>query len=288
MPFVKTLKANSGVMMAKMNIDRGGKVNLPHSCMGELARMEITYPMMFKISNPVTGKSSHCGVLEFTADEGCVVVPYWMLQLLGVGESERVVVESVTLPRGTFMKIQPVEEAFIRLSNPKVVLESRLNNFSCLTKGDTILINYNDRNYEIIILEVKVGDREVNAISIVETDVKVDFSRPLNMPPSPETKPLPKPTAAPSSSSGLHFGNTLMDRGDPDTKAPPAPSTEIPTTGFRAFTGVGRSLGGASGPSSGSGPSQPVRTDSYGRPLKTEEPKQNFVAFSGKGRSLTD
>lgn len=33
--------------------------------------------MMFEIENRKEGKKSHCGVIEFSADEGMVYLPYW-------------------------------------------------------------------------------------------------------------------------------------------------------------------------------------------------------------------
>lgn len=34
--------------------------------------------MLFKVENRKTGRSTHCGVLEFIADEGHVYLPYWV------------------------------------------------------------------------------------------------------------------------------------------------------------------------------------------------------------------
>lgn len=34
--------------------------------------------MLFKVDNRKTGRSTHCGVLEFIADEGHVYLPYWV------------------------------------------------------------------------------------------------------------------------------------------------------------------------------------------------------------------
>ena len=34
--------------------------------------------MLFEISNDTTGRKSHCGVLEFIADEGVVYMPHWV------------------------------------------------------------------------------------------------------------------------------------------------------------------------------------------------------------------
>ena len=44
------------------------------------ARLSISYPMLFEVKNP--NKEGvlpiHCGVLEFTAEEGTVFLPYWV------------------------------------------------------------------------------------------------------------------------------------------------------------------------------------------------------------------
>jgi hypothetical protein len=34
--------------------------------------------MLFEVTNPAEGNKSHCGVLEFIADEGAVYMPYWV------------------------------------------------------------------------------------------------------------------------------------------------------------------------------------------------------------------
>lgn len=42
------------------------------------ARRNIQYPMLFKLTNTTDSKSTHCGVLEFVADEGKAFLPYWV------------------------------------------------------------------------------------------------------------------------------------------------------------------------------------------------------------------
>ena len=42
------------------------------------ASLHIEYPMLFKVESRSTGRSTHCGVLEFSADEGMVHMPYWV------------------------------------------------------------------------------------------------------------------------------------------------------------------------------------------------------------------
>ena len=42
------------------------------------ASLHIEYPMLFNVANRQTGRSTHCGVLEFIADEGHCYLPYWV------------------------------------------------------------------------------------------------------------------------------------------------------------------------------------------------------------------
>jgi hypothetical protein len=51
---------------------------MPPSALDRLASLHIEYPMLFQLSNVSVEKTSHCGVLEFTADEGLVYLPYWV------------------------------------------------------------------------------------------------------------------------------------------------------------------------------------------------------------------
>ena len=48
------------------------------------ARLHIVYPMLFKLSNSRSGRNTHCGVLEFVADEGKIYLPYWVSGYYGI------------------------------------------------------------------------------------------------------------------------------------------------------------------------------------------------------------
>ena len=51
-------------------VNGGGKIIMPPSALESLSRLNISYPMLFKIENKDKQRSSHTGVLEFIADEG--------------------------------------------------------------------------------------------------------------------------------------------------------------------------------------------------------------------------
>lgn len=53
-------------------------VIMPPSALDTLTRLNIVYPMLFKLTNKKTNRITHCGVLEFVADEGKVYLPYWV------------------------------------------------------------------------------------------------------------------------------------------------------------------------------------------------------------------
>jgi ubiquitin fusion degradation protein 1 len=53
-------------------------VIMPPSALEQLSRQRIVYPMLFKLSSESTGRTTHCGVLEFVADEGKVYLPNWV------------------------------------------------------------------------------------------------------------------------------------------------------------------------------------------------------------------
>ncbi|XP_044763146.1 ubiquitin recognition factor in ER-associated degradation protein 1 isoform X1 [Coccinella septempunctata] len=159
----------------RQDVERGGKIIMPPSALEQLTRLNISYPMLFKLTNKKANRVSHCGVLEFVADEGKVYLPHWMMQNMNLREGDSIQVESIDLPVGTFSKFQPVSPDFLDITNPKAVLENCLRSFACLTKGDVIAVKYNQKIYELSVLETKPGD----AISIIECDMNVEFAAPI-------------------------------------------------------------------------------------------------------------
>jgi len=70
----------------RSDVEAGGKIIMPPSALDQLTRLNIVYPMLFKLSNKKNQKTTHCGVLEFVADEGKIYIPYWMMQNLMLEE----------------------------------------------------------------------------------------------------------------------------------------------------------------------------------------------------------
>ncbi|XP_046738860.1 ubiquitin recognition factor in ER-associated degradation protein 1 [Diprion similis] len=159
----------------RQDVERGGKIIMPPSALDQLTRLNIVYPMLFKLTNKRSNRITHCGVLEFVADEGKVYLPYWMMHNLLLEEGEILNIESVMLPVATFSRFQPQSEDFLDITNPGAVLENGLRSFACLTTGDIIAIKYNQRIYEMCVLETRPGP----AVSIIECDMNVEFAPPV-------------------------------------------------------------------------------------------------------------
>lgn len=92
-----------------------------------------------------------------------------MMRNLMIDEGASIQVESATLPVASYSKFEPQSAEFLDITNPKAMLENALRNFACLTAGDMIAIRYNDRIYELRVLETRPGE----AVSIIECDMDV-------------------------------------------------------------------------------------------------------------------
>lgn len=281
----------------KSELERGDKIVLPPSALDRLARLNITFPMLFQVESR-DGRKTHCGVQEFSAEEGHANLPYWLMQNLLVSEGGMITIRNANLPKGTFVKFQPQTSDFLKISNPKAVLEATLRSFTCLTKGDAIAINYNNKIYYINVLEVSPGD----AISIIETDVNVEFAAPADYV-EPE-KPSSASAGASSEDKGMvqigggdDASTRLKDRlerlkkrlppGDDsessdEDKPPPKPM--FPGSGQLLKAKSGRSGLTFGGSSSAGGGQNGSKDGEKGKDEKEE--KKPFVAFGGSGRSL--
>lgn len=51
---------------------------MPPSVLEQLTRLNITYPILFKLTNGQMNRTTHCGVLEFVADDNKIYLPYWV------------------------------------------------------------------------------------------------------------------------------------------------------------------------------------------------------------------
>lgn len=167
--------SSSAVGLEHFNIEGGGKVVLPPSVLAEMSDFSGLTPMLFRLIHPITEVMTHCGVIEFSAEEGSVIAPSWVLDQIGAVSGDTILVSSFCLPVGTYARFKPQSTCFLDIANQKAVLESRLRDFSCLTCGDLIPIHYNERTYVLKVVATRPGD----AICIVNCDLEVEFEEPV-------------------------------------------------------------------------------------------------------------
>lgn len=153
-------------------INASDKIILPPSSLEHLTKyLEGDKQMMFKLStNNSESRELFCGVLEFDSPEHTVYVPDWLLNDKNIKEGQRITLTSVELPKGTFVRIKP-DEDFLKLTNPKVVLEYNLRNFTTLYEGERIKLSYLNRDYHLEIVKTE-PDR---GISINNTNLEIDI-----------------------------------------------------------------------------------------------------------------
>uniref|UniRef100_A0A914UYR1 Ubiquitin fusion degradaton protein n=1 Tax=Plectus sambesii TaxID=2011161 RepID=A0A914UYR1_9BILA len=197
------------------------QILLPSSALDWLVRLNIQYPMMFRITNtnPETQRVTHCGVLEFLAEEGRCYLPSWMMRQLLLAEGDVAQIQYASLPLATYAKFKPQSPDFLNISNPRAVLEVELRKFACLSKNDLIAVRYNDQVLEFLVQEVKPG----NAVTIIECDMNVEFDAPEG-----------------------YVEPTVQRPSEPAFSKPPAPAQTVvvPDKRFAAFTGSGQRLDG--------------------------------------------
>lgn len=163
-------------------IMNGDKIILPVSILDTLISMEVQYPLIFEL---ITNQSkTHCGVLEFTAEEGSCFVPTWIMRNLYINEGDSIYIRNVPLQQADFIKFKP-DINFLDLSDPRAVLEYILRTFSCVTIGDNLTFEYNNKEYVLQVTDVKPK----KACCIIEADIEVEFDKPDKIDrPKEETK----------------------------------------------------------------------------------------------------
>ncbi|KAG9397014.1 Ubiquitin fusion degradation protein UFD1 [Carpediemonas membranifera] len=176
-------------------LDEQGKLFLPMSVLHELTDKNYDFPFIFEVSNVLTHATTHVGVLEFSAQEGACIMPYWLMDNLGLRSMDLVKLRYVSLRKATFAKLQAQDTSFLDITDHRAVLEYHLVKFSCLTKNEIIRIHYNNKSYDLRILELKAGVDDINAGCIIDTDLSVDFAAPVGY-----VEPTPEPVITPAAS----------------------------------------------------------------------------------------
>lgn len=132
------------------------------------------------------------------------------MRTLELETGDIVQIKSTDLPSAAFVKLQPQNTNFLDISDPKAVLEKAFRDFATLTKGDIFSFSYNDTVYDIAVIEVKPTSDKMG-VSMLETDVSVDFAPPIGY--KEPTSNKGSGTSTPRSVAGLPAGGMLHSQG---------------------------------------------------------------------------
>ena len=124
--FIEVYKAFPASVMGREDIDLSNSIILPPSALSKLTRMknfgDNNNPVLFRILNIDLNIYTHCGVIEFTAEEGTCYIPSNMFERLCLNDGQMVNIRNMELPKGTFIKLQLHLTEFINNPNPKTIL----------------------------------------------------------------------------------------------------------------------------------------------------------------------
>ena len=157
------LRALSSTGYPNLHDRRGDKLLLPPSALESIAELTLQKHGTERLPNPLVLKlsygqtSRYAGVLEFTAPEGHVVVPDWLLGALGCKLTSQGTIEglngaaatsplllrvaSADLPRASMITLRPYLTRFHLSDDPQALLQLGLHGvYTTLRRGETIRI----------------------------------------------------------------------------------------------------------------------------------------------------
>jgi len=124
------------------------------------------------------------GLLEFTAAEGHVALPRWLLQAVGAQEGVPLMLSSVDVPRASLVRLRPARTRFYEeAEDQQSLLQAGLHGvYTVLCCGETIRIANCGEEFELLVSEVCTGfpPTPVEAVCIVDVEaLEVDMGESL-------------------------------------------------------------------------------------------------------------
>ncbi|KAI4115083.1 MAG: hypothetical protein LQ338_007909 [Usnochroma carphineum] len=194
-------------------------------------RQELPHPLTFRLVNPSNGRICYAGIREFSAVEGYVGLSDFLRYSLGFEEKstsakpnnlsnedvghevlpdplhEKVTIHIEALPKGTYVRLRPLEAGYDP-EDWKSLLEKHLrDNFTTLTNGEILSVVSGREEFRFLVDGLKPNDR---AVSLVDTDLEVDIEA-LNEEQARETlkKRVEKAKRAPGIAEGTSPGGAI-------------------------------------------------------------------------------
>ena len=161
-------------------------INLPQKSLERLSKLNTdgTYFLEIKGDNEL---SSYVGVKEFTCDEDCIEVPSWMAERMGVDFVNVVLIKNI--PKGNYIKIEPLDKNFFNLPGNDKLIEHELSKYCLLNINQLIHLKIFDQIYKFKIIEMKSYLKiDADVIDITNIDLNVDYQNNFTSTPSINSK----------------------------------------------------------------------------------------------------
>lgn len=192
-------------------------------------RHQLPHPLTFRLVNPENGRVVHAGIREFSAEEDEAVLSAFLLEALGISHAEKadgqdgedgdatehtITVHAKELPRGTFVKLRPLEPGYDP-DDWKALLEQHLRQeYTTLTTGEVLIVpggrGVGGKREEFRFLIDGFKPEGTDGVCIVDTDLEVDIEA-LNEEQARETmaRIAAKLAKAPGTGEGSSTGGEL-------------------------------------------------------------------------------
>ena len=197
-------------------------------------QQNLPHPLTFRLVNPTNSRIVFAGIREFSAAENTVGLSSFLRQSLGFGGQKgsdhsnglksdtandvsvveeaggvvsRLTVHVQEIPKGTFVKLRPLEAGYDP-EDWKALLEQYLrDNYTTLTNGEVLAIPAGKDVFRFLVDGLKPNEE---AISLVDTDLEVDIE-PLSEEQARETlqRLVQKSKKAPGTSEGSSAGGRI-------------------------------------------------------------------------------
>lgn len=152
--------------------NKGDRITLPVNALETLNPQDAlkSSPLTFELNVDGFDIKTHCGVLEFTADENTIGVPPNVYRSLVAKSTHttnwnKLHVQYVQLPKGRFVQLQPIGNGLgDRKLDIKHLLEQMLKQHVTLTLGDIVLLRHGNTTFEMRVLKLLPQDQVLESI----------------------------------------------------------------------------------------------------------------------------
>jgi len=168
-PQVYPLSFSSNVQ--RNTLEYSNQVILPPEILASLPDNTQTI-LFFTLQN--NEKKLNVGVYEFTDIPDVCYIPYYFMMALGIKEGERVQIAPLDEEpeKAISITLKPQEQAFIELSDPKVVLEYHMSRlYPIVSIGDIIRVYHNNIVYCLSVSKLEPS----NIVQTIDCDITLDF-----------------------------------------------------------------------------------------------------------------